>query len=91
MKVDAEQSILSHHTTAEDAGRVAQAAGVKTLSPTRWAPLGHTGMEVSRLCLGCMTFGVPDRGTHPWTLDEETSREMTALEAPYVPHPVSGI
>src|SRR3954468_24335148 len=36
--------------------------------------LGRTGMDVSRLCLGCMTFGVPDRGTHPWTLDEERSR-----------------
>jgi aryl-alcohol dehydrogenase-like predicted oxidoreductase len=31
---------------------------------------------VSRLCLGCMTFGVPDRGAHPWTLDEERSRPI---------------
>lgn len=38
--------------------------------------LGSTGLEVSRLCLGCMTYGVPDRGTHPWTLDEERSRPM---------------
>lgn len=36
--------------------------------------LGHSGLEVSRLCLGCMTYGVPDRGNHPWTLDEEPSR-----------------
>lgn len=36
--------------------------------------LGRTGMRVSRLCLGCMTYGVPDRGRHPWTLDEEASR-----------------
>ena len=36
--------------------------------------LGHTGLQVSRLCLGCMTYGTPDRGLHPWTLDEETSR-----------------
>src|SRR3979409_1740541 len=36
--------------------------------------LGHTSLTVERLCLGCMTYGVPDRGTHPWTLDEETSR-----------------
>lgn len=35
---------------------------------------GTTGMQVSRLCLGCMTYGVPDRGAHPWTLDEEQSR-----------------
>ena len=36
--------------------------------------LGHTGLDVSRICLGCMTYGVPERGTHPWTLDEEKSR-----------------
>jgi aryl-alcohol dehydrogenase-like predicted oxidoreductase len=41
-----------------------------------YVKLGRTGMEVSRLCLGCMTFGVPDRGTHPWTLDEEKSRPI---------------
>jgi len=26
--------------------------------------LGRTGLDVSRLCLGCMTYGVPDRGGH---------------------------
>jgi 1-deoxyxylulose-5-phosphate synthase len=36
--------------------------------------LGRTGLDVSRICLGCMSFGVPDRGPHPWTLDEERSR-----------------
>src|ERR687894_1554588 len=36
--------------------------------------LGRSGLEVSRLCLGCMTDGTPDRGNHPWTLDEEESR-----------------
>ncbi|OWW18122.1 aldo/keto reductase [Noviherbaspirillum denitrificans] len=35
--------------------------------------LGTTGLEISRICLGCMTYGVPDRGPHPWTLDEERS------------------
>src|SRR5262245_22478802 len=39
-----------------------------------YVKLGRTGLEVSRLCLGCMTYGVPDRGAHPWTLDEEKSR-----------------
>ncbi len=38
--------------------------------------LGHTGLTVSRLCLGCMTYGVPARGTHPWTLDEAASRPL---------------
>lgn len=36
--------------------------------------LGNTGLEVSRLCLGCMSYGEPDRGSHPWTLTEEHSR-----------------
>ena len=38
--------------------------------------LGPTGLKVSRLCLGCMTYGVPERGPHPWTLDEENSRAV---------------
>lgn len=36
--------------------------------------LGRTGLKVSRLCLGCMTYGIPERGKHPWTLDEAQSR-----------------
>jgi aryl-alcohol dehydrogenase-like predicted oxidoreductase len=36
--------------------------------------LGNTGLELSRLCLGCMSYGEPDRGSHPWTLTEEQSR-----------------
>jgi aryl-alcohol dehydrogenase-like predicted oxidoreductase len=36
--------------------------------------LGRTGLKVSELCLGCMTFGVPERGDHPWTLPEAESR-----------------
>ncbi len=38
--------------------------------------LGRSGLRVSRLCLGCMTYGVPDRGKHPWTLDEAASRPL---------------
>lgn len=45
--------------------------------------LGTTDLQVSRLCLGCMTFGQPDRGNHAWTLPEERSRPLIrqALEA----------
>ncbi len=39
-----------------------------------YVKLGRTGLEVSRICLGCMTYGVPERGNHPWTLNEEASR-----------------
>ncbi|ASA21390.1 aldo/keto reductase [Paenibacillus donghaensis] len=39
-----------------------------------YVKLGTTGLEVSRICLGCMSYGLPDRGSHPWTLNEEASR-----------------
>lgn len=35
---------------------------------------GRTGLEVSRLCLGCMSYGEPSRGNHAWSLPEEVSR-----------------
>ncbi len=48
-----------------------------------YVKLGRTGLEVSRLCLGCMSYGAPNRGTHPWSLPEEDSRPFIrkALEA----------
>jgi 1-deoxyxylulose-5-phosphate synthase len=39
-----------------------------------YAKLGRTGLDVSRICLGCMSYGVSHRGNHPWTLNEEESR-----------------
>ena len=36
--------------------------------------LGRTGLDVSRLCLGCMTYGAPDMGAHPWSMGETESR-----------------
>ncbi|WP_062118041.1 aldo/keto reductase [Aureimonas sp. AU40] len=36
--------------------------------------LGRTGLDVSRLCLGCMSYGEPGRGNHAWTLPEAESR-----------------
>ncbi|MFD5639334.1 aldo/keto reductase [Streptomyces sp. NPDC127077] len=49
----------------------------------RYVKLGSTGLDVSRICLGCMSFGLPDRGVHAWTLDEEASRPLIrqALES----------
>ncbi|MFF3313108.1 aldo/keto reductase [Streptomyces sp. NPDC002952] len=49
----------------------------------QYVKLGSTGLDVSRICVGCMSFGVPDRGTHEWTLDEEASRPLIrqALDA----------
>ncbi|MGW3140939.1 aldo/keto reductase [Streptomyces sp. NPDC001139] len=49
----------------------------------QYVKLGSTGLDVSRICLGCMTYGLPDRGVHEWTLGEEDSRPLIrqALEA----------
>src|SRR3954471_6703627 len=45
--------------------------------------LGKTGLKVSRICLGCMSYGVPERGPHPWSLPEDKSRPFIrqAIEA----------
>jgi len=45
--------------------------------------LGRTGLKVSKLCLGCMTYGEPQRGTHEWSLPEDASRPLIrqAIEA----------
>ncbi|HED5645357.1 TPA: aldo/keto reductase [Enterobacter cloacae] len=42
----------------------------------QYTTLGKTDLNVSRFCLGCMTFGEPDRGNHAWTLPEESSRPI---------------
>ena len=36
--------------------------------------LGKTGLKVSRICLGCMSYGISERGAHPWSLPEDQSR-----------------
>ena len=48
-----------------------------------YVKLGTTGLDVSRICLGCMSFGDPKRGNHEWSLDEEASRPIIrrAVEA----------
>jgi aryl-alcohol dehydrogenase-like predicted oxidoreductase len=45
--------------------------------------IGTSGLEVSRICLGCMSYGNVDRSVHPWTLDEATARPFfkQALDA----------
>ncbi len=49
----------------------------------KYAKLGHTGLEVSAVCLGCMSYGTPEQGAHPWSLGEDDSRPFIreAIEA----------
>jgi aryl-alcohol dehydrogenase (NADP+) len=44
------------------------------MEPMKTIRLGRTGLEISRICLGCMSYGEPDRGSHRWTLGEAASR-----------------
>ncbi len=48
----------------------------------KYAKLGNTDIEVSRLCVGCMSFGEHIEGGHQWTLDQDATQEMVrhALE-----------
>jgi aryl-alcohol dehydrogenase-like predicted oxidoreductase len=49
----------------------------------QYTKLGNTGLDISRVCLGCMTYGDSNRGGHSWTLPEAESRPLIrqALEA----------
>jgi 1-deoxyxylulose-5-phosphate synthase len=49
----------------------------------RYVKLGQTGLEVSVITLGCMSFGEPGGRGRPWTLDENASRDLVrqALDA----------
>jgi aryl-alcohol dehydrogenase-like predicted oxidoreductase len=49
----------------------------------RYGKLGTTGLDISAISLGCMSFGESDRGSHEWSLDEDASRVLIkqALEA----------
>lgn len=41
-----------------------------------YVKLGNTGLDVSRICLGCMGFGDPKRWVHSWVLNDEQSRPI---------------
>ena len=35
----------------------------------KYVTLNHSDLNVSRICLGCMSFGVPSSGQYQWTLE----------------------
>ena len=66
-----------------------KAARTAALQPSAYTagmehtPLGKTGLVVSKICLGCMSYGIPERGNHTWTLPEDATRPFIqkSLEA----------
>ncbi|MEN9937685.1 MAG: hypothetical protein RLZZ387_4264 [Chloroflexota bacterium] len=42
----------------------------------KYTKLGTTGLDVSRICLGCMGFGDAERWIHKWVLNEQDSRPV---------------
>jgi aryl-alcohol dehydrogenase (NADP+) len=48
-----------------------------------YTSLGNTGLQVSRICLGCMSYGEPTRGNQPWSLDKDAAKPFfrQALDA----------
>lgn len=48
-----------------------------------YTTLGASGLTVSRICLGCMSYGIAERSDHPWVLDDQASEPFfkQALDA----------
>ena len=42
----------------------------------KYTKLGNTGIEVSRICVGCMSYGAPSEDFHLWTLPQEETTRM---------------
>lgn len=42
----------------------------------KYTKLGNSDLNVSRICMGCMSFGDPQAGMHSWTLDEAASKDI---------------
>src|SRR4051812_338125 len=69
--------------TLRGGGHPARSPSRCKAGPMRYAKLGNTGLDVSRVVLGCMSWGDAALGRHPWILDEDAARGIIrqALEA----------
>ena len=45
----------------------------------KYTELGNSGIEVSRICLGCMGFGKAEAGFHKWTLPYEDTKKIIKI------------
>lgn len=48
----------------------------------KYTRLGNSERNVSRICMGCMGFGDPQKGMCSWTLDEESSQPSKRRMSP---------
>ena len=44
-----------------------------------YVPLGRSGIKVSRIGLGCMSYGEPERGSQPWSLGRDAAKPFFKL------------
>ena len=44
----------------------------------KYTKLGNSGIEVSKLCVGCMSFGKPFKDFHEWTLNPDETEEVVS-------------
>src|ERR1700728_3643012 len=74
---------MPKHKGSGSRRKVGRSLDDKLRDTVEYCRLGSTGLEISRLCLGCMSFGEPQRGNHPWSLGEDAAIPVIrqALEA----------
>ena len=58
----------------EHCGQGDRCSGQHWGSIVEYVKLGRTGLDVSRICLGCMSYGAADSGNHAWSLHEDEAR-----------------
>lgn len=57
------------------------------MTDMKYAPLGWSGIKVSKVCLGGMSFGKPSPDFHQWTIDHEIDGTLKRLDTDYLEEP----